>query len=289
MQGKTVEVRLPNADWIKTVTSVDSRANSGFDWHGEFIKGSLIDLEPGTLLLHCTTVGGKKHPVKDVDLEIVMPNAELLWIEGRRDNEWAAEMRSTARKYLDMPADKRIKTAAAATIEQWNDTLKKRREKLASVLAIYDDLHALAARSFPVDAGYEVEIPVFGSLTPLRMSNRYSSPCATLEEWTQKLSAKINEQAELGNKSISEAEGEIAKWEKYTKIKIGERFVTAAMVGEISADLMDVIAELLTVCDTQEKVVEVLRSDGVRRAVRRELKDAARAAGNAVNAVQENV
>lgn len=253
-ETQTIETKIPSADWVKTVTAVDARAKSGYDWQGEFLKGTLIDLEIGSLIIDCSSAGSSKHPSKDVDVRVLMPNAKWIIVAGVVSNDWASELRGEARKYLAMDVTQRVKTAAKIAVENWTDNLAKRREKLARVEAMIADLSAL------VNSGQNgALLPVFGG------SDTFV--------YREKISGHLTEQLAKGAESIAEAEQKIAEYDKLAKTKRGEA-IAPAILDKIEDGLMRAIAELVAVAGSQEKAAQLLGSDKMRRAIKAALKPA---------------
>lgn len=111
----SVETRLPKAElWLKTVTAVKEKAKTGHDWSGEFLakEGKLADMVPGDIVIDCDNRGSRKHPVKLVGLNILLPNGEWERVCAAKSNEWAYELRKEAREWLDMSREERVVKAA---------------------------------------------------------------------------------------------------------------------------------------------------------------------------------
>jgi hypothetical protein len=117
MTPATVEVRIPVPDhatgqegrkWAKLVTSVEERAKTGHDWAGDWLDiGKLVDLPVGSLVVVGRSVGSRKYGRKTGTLYVVDPDGDLIRVGYAASDEWAVMLRDVARRYLDMPAERR--------------------------------------------------------------------------------------------------------------------------------------------------------------------------------------
>jgi hypothetical protein len=122
----TVNVAIPDASasrskmgkkgwkcWAKQLTAVDTPANNGYAYHGEFVPiGTTMELTPGDVILHVDQSN-------TADMGVVLVNAAhkgvIKWLasadsDGRR---WCAPLAKTARNLLGMTTDERIRHVAA--------------------------------------------------------------------------------------------------------------------------------------------------------------------------------
>jgi len=264
----TIECRIPDGAWAKTVTEVEPRAKTGYDWTGDFLRaGQLIDLEPGEVLTVARNTGSRKHPSIEVTIYILMPNAEWASVVSYDGKEWASSLRKEARELLDLEPERRIKKVAAAQVTIWETKLAARIEKRAVIAKALETAEADATAMYNnPPSGYNYfHFPLAASTSQGTMHKRN-----TAEEFAAAAKAKVEGQLSVSDERIAEARARIAEYEKLAKGKKGD--VTVAMIGELGDELKQALAELLTVCGTQEKIVEVLTDGGVRRAVRRALK-----------------
>jgi pyruvate/2-oxoglutarate dehydrogenase complex dihydrolipoamide acyltransferase (E2) component len=136
----TVEVRLPECAWVKTVTAVKETAKTGHDWAGTFLgAGRLVDLAPGDLLVYCEQVGTRSRPLKRATLALVLPNGKLQGIIYINSDEWAIELREDAWAYLALDPAARIVRLA----EEYAESCRAKGgtpEEVAAAAAEWDAL-----------------------------------------------------------------------------------------------------------------------------------------------------
>lgn len=104
----TVETRIPSAaNWARVITAVSEKAKTGHDWEGEFVKGgSLIDLEPGSIVITCD---GKR--TKEVTVSILRDSGKWVQVEHIISDEWAYGLRKDVREWLALSTIDRISRA----------------------------------------------------------------------------------------------------------------------------------------------------------------------------------
>ena len=91
--------------WCKNVSSIDTPANSGFAWQGEFVTtGATIELTPGDVLLHVDQSSS-------TGIGIVLPSGGIFWAETTGADKWSGVLAKPARRWLAMPTKERIVAA----------------------------------------------------------------------------------------------------------------------------------------------------------------------------------
>jgi len=129
----TIETRIPSAgSWIKSVTEVKETAKIGYDWAGDFLQsGRLSDQEVGTIAIGCSAVGSRKHKQKQAILYVLCSDGNWVEIQSITSNEWAYELRETARAWLAKDAETRDRDARGLVIANLKTELQYASKRLA--------------------------------------------------------------------------------------------------------------------------------------------------------------
>lgn len=150
----TIEARVPAADrWVAQVLDVPERAKSMRDWDTAFLRaGQLLDLEPGILVAAAESAGSRRYPKDLVTLQVLLPDGEWYTLTATEGKEWAFGMRETAREWLSVSHETRIRRALESSRARWRGALSVRQEGLESLRDV--DLSAGQVRVFdPADDG----------------------------------------------------------------------------------------------------------------------------------------
>ena len=149
--------------WAKILTSVDTPAKSGFSFHGEFASiGATVECNLGDVLLHVDDSSSS-------GIAVVMANAKgegwLSWQDSTSDGKWAGVLAKTAREFLAIDPDERVRRVAGQIADESDESRLARGAKALSAEG-RDYYTRLAGRSIqpathetPVEADVEPTEP----------------------------------------------------------------------------------------------------------------------------------
>ena len=99
--------------WAKHITSVNEKARTGHDYHGDWVnQGRRHDLPLGAVIVCGGQSGNLKNGNRTADFYVVGPDGVMLNFQYLDTDEWAIDARDEVRKVLAMTTNERIVYAA---------------------------------------------------------------------------------------------------------------------------------------------------------------------------------